>query len=88
MANVTFPEYFYKGQAIIPAEGSQGSVWLSGAHFAADFSQLAENNIVAVLSAADLGLTLPQSIKHCKFDLRDNEEEEIRHVFYPAIRFI
>lgn len=88
MANVTFPKYFYEGQVVIPAEGELGSVWLSGVHFAMDPAKLSQNKIVAVLSAAELGLSFPSSIKHCTFDLKDCEEEEIRHVFYPAIRFI
>jgi hypothetical protein len=71
MANVTFPKYFYEGQVVIPAEGELGSVWLSGVHFATDAAKLTQNNIVAVLSAADLGLSFPSSINHCSFDLKD-----------------
>lgn len=34
------PPFFYEGQQILEAEDGQGSVWISGLHFASDFKKL------------------------------------------------
>ena len=63
-------------------------MWLSGLSFAKDLAKIKETNIISVISAANLGVTFPEGISHTKFELKDNEEQEIRNVFYPVIRLV
>ena len=68
------PAFFYQGQKILDAEPSLGEVWLSGYHFAQDNEELRKNNIKAIVSAVDLGITYDTLISIYNLNLRDSED--------------
>lgn len=35
-----------------------------------------------------MGIEFPPSVQHMKLNMRDDKEEEVRHYFFPALRFI
>lgn len=43
---------------------------------------------MAVVSAVDLDIVYPSTIRQHKLELRDKVDEEIRYTFYPVYRFI
>jgi dual specificity MAP kinase phosphatase len=82
------PAFFYQGQKILDAEPGLGEVWLSGYHFAQNNELLRKNNIKAIVSAVDLGISYDAAVLVHALDLRDSEDEEVRFTFFPVFRFI
>lgn len=82
------PAFFYQGQKILDAEQGLGEVWLSGYHFAQNNDLLRKNNIIAIVSAVELGIAHEATISVHALNLRDSEDEEVRFTFFPVFRFI